>query len=532
MAAAQGAFVLGRGDLQPDLRPGGAPAESTGLDPSLRLVAAAGAAGHHGPDMASRAHRPIAPALAGIVAGWAILVLAATPAAAEDPTPEATPTVFARPQYLIHWGWHHTYNGPVKDDSYGLFTQPAIETGSFPGPDGSSGSEHFTVPDGNAGVYHYFGETIGGPFTSDEELCEIVIGTTLPQTYEVWPPGSGIADCRDWEFVDAATPTPPAPAATDAPGGGGTTDGSNSGTSGGTSGEDRTDEALDIAAGLIGLILFGGGLAGLAGGRAGGSATKPKPTATARPAESPPTEPVDPCEAQMTAYSDASDRAFALQDAAQNARRFEAVVDQQVARLANWTIPMTFGVDLGFIVGTGLGGKLGWGWAPKHLAGKFVDGMGKELLKGLGKIGLGIDEAKLIALTQQGLEGGAKNYLKLVIEDGLASSGAGRALSRLPGAIPPRAPGGMTPDLSMASRLRSEIASPMADIVGHLMSVYNTTMSVGALVNELDIVRLKARELHDATTSIELQLEDALEAQRFAADRLDHCRALYDEEYG
>jgi hypothetical protein len=155
--------------------------------------------------------------------------------------------------------------------------------------------------------------------------------------------------------------------------------------------------------------------------------------------------------------------------------------------------------------------------------------MGKELLKGLGKIGLGIDEARLIDLARQGAEGGAKGYLKLVIEDGLASSGAARGLSRLPGAMAPRAPGGISADLSMAGRLRSEIASPMADIVGHLMSVYNTTMSVGALANELDIVRLKARELHDATTAIELQLEDALEAQRFAADRLDHCRSLYDE---
>lgn len=479
--------------------------------------------------MAPSAPRQLRQALAAILAGAGLLVLTATPAAAEDPVAEATPTVFARPQYLIHWGWHQTYNGPVKDDTYGLFTQPAIETGSFPGPDGASGSEHFTVPDGNAGVYHYFGETLGGPYASDEELCEIVIGTTLPQTYEIWPPGSGIADCRDWEFIDAATPAPPASTVT--PGDGGSTGSTNGTANGGsTSGGDRTDEALDIAAGLIGLILFGGGLAGLAGGRSGGTATKPQPPATRpRPVDEPQPEPPDPCAAQAETYSDASDRAFALQDAVQNARRFEAVVDQQIARLANWTIPMTFGVDLGFIVGSGLGGRLGWGWAPRHLAGKFVEGMGKELLKGLGKIGLGIDEAKLIALAQQGVEGGAKGYLKLVIEDGLASSGAARGISRLPGAMAPRAPGGISADLSMAGRLRSEIASPMADIVGHLMSVYNTTMSVGALVNELDIVRLKARELHDATTAIELQLEDALEAQRFAADRLDHCRSLYEE---
>ncbi len=480
--------------------------------------------------MTSLAPRQVRRAFAAVLAGATFLVLAAGPVAAEDPSAEPTPTVFARPQYLIYWAWHGTYDGPVKDDSYGLFTQPAIETGSFPGPDGASGSEHFTVPDGNAGVYHYFGETIGGPFASDEELCEIVIGTTLPQTYEIWPPGSGIADCRDWEFVAEPTPTPPAPASTAGPGDGGSTDGSNNGTTGGTGG-DRTDEALDIASGLIGLILFGGGLAGLVGGRPGG-ATRPKPPApTTRPAKEPETRPPDPCAGQQTAYDAASGHTFQLQDAVQNARRFEAVVDQQIARLANWTIPMTFGVDLGFIVGSGLGGKLGWGWAPRHLAGKFVDGMGKELLKGLGKIGLGIDEAKLIELAKKGAEGGSKNYLKLVLEDGLMSTGAARGISKLPGAMPPRAPGGITPDLTMAGRLQSEIASPMADILGHLMSVYNTTMSVGTLIEQLDIVRMKARALHDATTSIELQLEDALEAQRFAADRLDHCRALYDQAY-
>jgi hypothetical protein len=193
---------------------------------------------------------------------------------------------------------------------------------------------------------------------------------------------------------------------------------------------------------------------------------------------------------------------------------------------------MTFGVDLAFLVGSGLGGKLGWGWAPKHLAGKFVDGMGKELLKGLGKIGLGIDEAKLVELAKKGAEGGSKGYLKLVLEDGMMFHGTAGGISRLPGAMPPRSPGGITPDLSMSGRLRSEIASPMADIVGHLMSVYNTTMSVATLIQQLDIVRLKARDLHDATFAIELQLEDALEAQHTAADRLDHCRALYDEDSG
>lgn len=336
----------------------------------------------------------------------------------------------------------------------------------------------------------------------------------------------GIADCRDFEFVDAATPTPPVPAATSGPGGG------SAGASGGSGDpRDTADEALDVAAGLIGLILFGGGLVSLLGGRTGGTGTATKPTRPTEPAKQPDPEPPDACAAQQAAYDAASGRTFALQDAVQNARRFEAVVDQQVARLANWTIPMTFGVDLGFIVGSGLGGKLGWGWAPKHLAGKFVDGMGKELLKGLGKIGLGIDEAKLGELLKKGREGGAKNYLKLVLEDGLMSTGAARGISRLPGAMPPRAPGGITPDLSMGSRLSSEIASPMADIVGHLMSVYNTTMSVGTLIQELDIVRMKARELHDATTTIELQLEDALEAQRSAADRLDHCRALYGQAY-
>lgn len=469
--------------------------------------------------------------LAALVAGGAFLLLAAAPAAAEDPTPEPTAIVFARPQYLVHWGWHHTYNGPVKDDSFALYTQPPIETGSFPGPDGASGSEHFTVPDGSGGVYHYFGETLGGPYATDEEVCEIVIGTTLPQTFEIWPPGSGIVDCRIFEFVEPTTdPTAPTTAS---PTGDGTAGGGGSGDFGSTGGGGPSDEALDVAAGLIGLLLFGGGLAGLLGGRPGGTGTLPKPAGpTTKPPVEPDSEPADPCSAQQTTFEAASEHTYQLQQAVQHARRFEAIVDQQIARLANWTIPMSFGVDLAFLVGSGLGGKLGWGWAPKHLAGKFVDGMGKELLKGLGKIGLGIDEAKLVELAKKGAEGGSKGYLKLVLEDGMMFHGAAGGISRLPGAMPPRSPGGITPDLSMSGRLRSEIASPMADIVGHLMSVYNTTMSVATLIQQLDIVRLKARDLHDATFAIELQLEDALAAQHTAADRLDHCRALYDEDSG
>jgi hypothetical protein len=470
--------------------------------------------------------------LAGLALGAGLLALGSGAALAADPSPEPTEIVFNSPQYLVWWESHMTYNGPVVDQVYDLFTEGPVEPG------------HFVVPDGSGGVFHYSGRLVGGPYRTDTELCPQMIALGI-ESLQVWPPamigGSTIVDCERFR----ATPAP-SPEATDA-GGGGAAGGSSSGTGAtGGSPDEPSDEALDIAAGLIGMLLFGGGLTGLTRGRpprrppalataaAGGGptvlvepapATVPSPDST-RPAREQP-KPPDPCAAQQTDFDHASVRSVAVADALQTARRFEAAVDQQVARLANLTIPMHFGIDVAFLVGAQYGSKLGWGYVPKHLLGKFVDGAFKEVLKTLGKECVEkFDFARLEDLYKKGGEGGAKGYLKEIIKEGLMSSGASRRIGVGAGWLDPLAPNAATKNLTLNNRLWDEIAGPMSEIVGHLMSVYNASLSTAAQIQQLDIIRAQLLNLHGATTQLEIQLEDALNAQHFAADRLSHCRLV------
>lgn len=134
-----------------------------------------------------------------------------SPVQAEEPTPQPTPVVFAQPQYLVFMERHQTYNGPVEDNAYWLYTSP---------PDGEN-NDHFAVPDGSGGTFHYTGRLIAGPFTDDTQLCPIMIDLGI-DWLDTWPPGSyaKFVDCA--RFRPAASPTPgggassasPAPTAT------------------------------------------------------------------------------------------------------------------------------------------------------------------------------------------------------------------------------------------------------------------------------------------------------------------------------
>lgn len=133
------------------------------------------------------------PALAGLALAVGLLALGSGAAFAADPSPEPTPIVFNSPQYLVWWESHMTYNGPVVDQVYDLFTEGPVEPG------------HFVVPDGSGGVFHYSGRLVGGPYRTDTELCPQMIALGI-EALQVWPPamigGSTIVD--DYESFRTA----------------------------------------------------------------------------------------------------------------------------------------------------------------------------------------------------------------------------------------------------------------------------------------------------------------------------------------
>jgi len=439
-----------------------------------------------------------------LVSGAVVALVAARPASAADPTPAPTPIVFARPQYLEFWENHATVNGPVVDNVYALFTKPPEADGSL------------LVPDGDGGNFHYSARLVGGPYADDQALCAQMISLGI-KSLSAWPPGQYAPTVT----CDSYRPATPAP-------------GTSVSSGGAAQGTGPTDEEIDIAAGLIGMLLFGGGLAGLAltGGSAAGGAIAAAggvevspadpvlvlPPPAELPAEAPTSQPpaeqqpgqqsADPCSGQVNSLQAASLRARDLADGLQSARRFQAAMDQEVARLANWTIPMSFGVDLAFLLG-GFASKLGPGLIAERLVWKVSEGMAKEVTKSLVKAALGADDPALVDLIEKAAKGGSKASFKDAIKEGLLARAA--------------AQGTAGKELAVFSE---QVAGPMADLLGHTWSIYSTVNSVSGLMSKLNEMRAQMLNLHESVSEFELVQRDALEAMAAARHALDFCREL------
>jgi hypothetical protein len=73
------------------------------------------------------------------------------------------PIIRFPPQYLIHITLTHTMNGPVAKDGYLMHPKP---------PE----NRKFQTADGYGGVFHNEGDLVGGPFTTNHELCPVLKG--------------------------------------------------------------------------------------------------------------------------------------------------------------------------------------------------------------------------------------------------------------------------------------------------------------------------------------------------------------------
>lgn len=484
---------------------------------------------------------PVVAALAALVpmALLALLPLGGGSVLAADPSP--SPIVFARPQYLVWWDSHQTMDGPVVDKTYALFTQLPVEPG------------HFVVPDGNGGVFHYSGRVVGGPYSDDGELCAEMISLGI-QSLEAWPPGAYAP------YVDCAQYRAPAvPSATSGGSGAGETAGttagsdggsssggsSNGGSSSGGSGE-PSPEALDIAAGLIGILLFGGGFVGLRS-TGGGPGTAPPPDAppadTPPPDAPPPADPQsadhrppdqqapDPCADQVAALATASLRARGLNDLIQQSQRYERILEHQDAVLANLTIPGSVLLDFGFLAGSVAGG-VGAG-VELFAARTFWKAAGEALVKDVAKELLkqgfnlyGDASFDLESLGKETKEGGAKAYLLRKIRDSIVNR---KFFGELSPNRPVRAARNMGEYTSLMKEMEAygdSVAGPIVDALGNALDIYSGTMSYLTLKDQLEHLGRLRMSAHDARYQLELRLEDALGAMQSARERLDHCRLI------
>ena len=317
------------------------------------------------------------------------LSLAASPVAADDPTPAPTEMVLDPPQYLIWWDHHATMDGDVVDDMYKLYTVP---------PDASG---NFTVPDGSGGVFHHVGRLIGGPYTTATQLCPVMRQLGI-KSLDMWPPGdySQIVTCDRFGAAPVASGASARPGA-------GESGAAGSNGSGGSKPPGNSDDAQILAEALIGVLLFGGGLAGLAlllGLGSGTSSTVPEPPTwdPGVPAGSPAVQsyqasPPDPCAPLLAEYLAASEESRAIQAMLGPARAAAAMLEQRITWIANIKFPGSVGVDLAFLAGTVYSGGLaelattrGWGLlGRKFLAAQTikqlaVEGVVKELVKSFG----------------------------------------------------------------------------------------------------------------------------------------------------
>jgi hypothetical protein len=466
------------------------------------------------------AHRRLFSVLGAIAILAAALTLPAV-ALAVDPGPEPTPVVLHQPHYLVFMESHDTYDGPVVDGVHWLY--PYL-------PDGEAGT-HFAVPDGGGGLWHYTGSVVGGPFMTDAEACPAMLAVGI-ESLTAWVTMAGeeqqVVDCSRF----AATPEPSAahstnePATTDGPTG--TVDPGASSASDGAQarGSEPTEEDIGLAVALIGLLLFGSGAAGVVVSRGGPTVLEPPaadlPAETEPPAdESPP----DPCARQAAEVEKASLKGRYVNHLLAQSRAYEAILQAEIDQLADLVLPGSVLLDLGFAAGGISGGAsraviATTGWK------KFAEAVGKDLIKQVAKQALGSDFT-LGPLANEGDLSARKAAVLELLERSVVNREFFIEFSPNPGQVVP------VRDLTAYSAFRktledygANVAEPIANAIGSMLDLYSGAIDGITLKRKLDHLRATRDRILDMQAEMEIDFEDAVGAQRFAADRLAHCREI------
>jgi hypothetical protein len=447
--------------------------------------------------------------IAALGAAFAVGALIGLPGLAlgEDPSP--SPVVFPQPHYLVWMDDHGTMNGLVQDQTYWLYPYP---------PDNGT---DFLVPDGMGTVFHYRGHVVSGPYSSDIEACPAMLAVGV-DSLQTWATHAGesplIVDCARFKASPAA-----APAASAAPSSGTAATGAPHAT-----GDEPDAESLGIAVALIGLLLFGGGAAGIVIGNRKPPTADFGPGARSdvdtgqrsdRPAP-------DPCAEQAAAVERASLQGRYLNGLLASSRHYEAIIQAEIDRLANLVLPGSVLLDLGFAAG-GLSGGVG----PKLLVtktfwGALAEAVGKDVIKDLAKQGLGSDALDPGSTASEGGLSATKQVLLTAIRESIVNR-------KFFGELSPASPvkvfrdfGSYVEFTKQLEGYADDVAGPIADGVGALLDLYSGVLDGLALKDKLDHLRGIRDHIADETADLEVRLESVLEDQRFAAERLAHCRAI------
>lgn len=466
------------------------------------------------------AHRRLFSILGAVSILAAALTLPAR-ALAADPTPTPTPVVLHQPHYLVLMASHDTYDGPVVDGAYWLY--PYL-------PDGEAGT-HFVVPDGGGLVWHYTGSIVGGPFTTDAEACPAMLAVGV-ESLTSWVTMAGeqqqVVDCSRF----AAAPEPSTPESTAEPA---TTEGPTETVDPGASsapdgaqaqGSEPSDDDIGLAVALIGLLLFGGGAAAVVVGRGGPNVMEPPPADVPVTTEKPTNEPEpDPCAEQAAEVEKASVKGRYVNHLLAQSRAYEAILQAEIDRLANLVLPGSVLLDLGFAAGGISGGAsraviATTGWK------KFAEAVGKDLIKQLAKQALGSDLA-LGPLAGEGDLSSRKAAVLELLERSVVNRQFFAEFSPIPGQVVPVR--GLTAYSAFRNTLEeygANVAEPIANAIGSMLDLYSGAVDGIALRRKLDQLRVNRDRILDMQAEMEIELEDAIGAQQFAADRLAHCREI------
>ena len=509
--------------------------------------------------------------LAAAAATGAVLLAAALPVLAADPTPNPKWT-FDAPVILVWMDNHGTVDGGVEDKAY-MLVPPGVEV------KGETG--HYTLADGSGGVFHYFGHDVAGPYTNARDLCPRMISEKISDL-SAWPwfdHGISLDEC-----LALAGLLTPAPAPTDDAGVVPADD---------TSGVDPTGSDLNLAAAIIWVLLLGGlGAGGVVavrhlarpparstalwpppGGGApppvppgaqppyqplpppdwptppglipqGPTPSGPTPQGETPPGETPPGETPqdptqserpnqqdrgpdhqsDPCAAEAAAELAASAEARGLHSVLETLRALYASLEQQIVVIEDAAIPTELGVETAFLAGSAVS-KVGPGWVTDVLLGKLVEGVAKDELKAFIKKYLASAGNSTPGAWDSALTGGGaavKTTLKHLIANALSdtymtasSAGYYRELGALQRSLP---------DKWAAA---DKAAGRAADAIGNLLTLFKTGMSLSSLVKESADLREKAMGVYGDIAELEVELETAVEHQHEAARDLQRCRWVH-----
>jgi hypothetical protein len=471
-----------------------------------RAADSADAPAHHRVEMVGSCWLPVRSGRRVVVLGAVLGALIGLPglALADDPSP--SPAVFPQPHYLIWMDDHDTMSGLVQDQTYWLY--PYL-------PDDGT---NFVVPDGTGGVFHYRGHLVSGPYASDEEACPAMLAVGV-DSLQTWATHAGesplVVDCT--RFL--ATPVP---AVASVPASGSASTGLVEGA-GGT----FDPGSLGLAVSLIGLLLFGGGTAGVLVGRRrplgpdGGPATRREADPGRRPERPAP----DPCAAQAAAVEQASLQGRHLNGLLASGRRYEALVQAEVDRLAGLVLPGSVLLDLG-TAAAGLSGGIGPKLAAEAFWGQLAEAVGKDIIKDLAKQGLGSAALDPGSTANEGGLSAAKATLLEAIRRSIVNR-------KFLGELSPDRPVKVFRDVASYVEFTKQmdaygeaVAGPIADGVGALLDLYSGVMDGFALKAKLDHLSTIRDRIADENADLAERFEGVLEDQRFAADRLAHCRAI------